>query len=296
MRKVMQTRLAIENDMVQLAGSKAYNVLALGANVADAQTIVIGNDTYEIDVIQTATGVNSSGGQLNNTAKTSVITVTAHGQSVGGLLLCQNELMRVIEVLNANTVKVKRGACGTSIATHADGQGIFKSAAGFTAGNIPVGIGAALTPIAAKAVIAGTINERLGVVKNVRAFTRADHSVVVVGTSAGACVYACTETLAGAGNEWRWATMGGYVEPGTGRMHREVRAPLAEEVTAGEIIVALDFVPKFVDVKFITTATGAVVAWDGKFVIDTTNKTVTIDNSGNTDWSANETMYLIVTE
>ena len=72
------------------------------------------------------------------------------------------------------------------------------------------------------------------------------------------------------------------------------RVPTAGEVSAGSLDIALTFIPTFAIAQVRTTATGAMVAWDGALTLTGgASPKVTLDNSGSTDWSVNETVYVI---
>lgn len=72
--------------------------------------------------------------------------------------------------------------------------------------------------------------------------------------------------------------------------------PTAGEVSGNTFDIDLTFDPISVIVQVRTTATGALVAWDGDAILTTgASPKVTINNDGAVDWSVNETVYIMVT-
>ena len=72
----------------------------------------------------------------------------------------------------------------------------------------------------------------------------------------------------------------------------QARVPAAQEVTLGKMVFDLgEDVVGLPIVHVITTATGVAVAWNGARVV--AGSRVLVDNTGNTDWSANETVIVM---
>ncbi len=113
--------------------------LAVGAD-ASTDTFVVNAVTYELLSVETDTTADTAGGELNNTDEQSQVTIAGHGLAPGAILRCESEFLRVLAVPDANTVILQRGAFGSTIAAHADGQSIFRTATAPTVGTrtIPV--------------------------------------------------------------------------------------------------------------------------------------------------------------
>lgn len=288
-------------------GCPAMNVLRVGGNVADGETVVINGVTFEVDIINTDTGINTSGGEWNNTTDAVVVTMAAHGKVAGDLLRVETEYFKVLRVIDANTLVLARGRCGTTPATHADALDIFESNAA-PAANVPVGLDVTLTPAAFTDALVDEINNPLTTGNKERATAKAstlygdivavgpsDFEVLIKSISNSAITFACSETLAGATNLWSAAAMfGGLVDA-----HRKVavfppRVPTASEVALGNLYFPCDFTPRTVSRLVLVTATGAQKAWDGDVVLAA--NLVTLNNDGVTDWAATDTVYLVAYE
>lgn len=277
----------------KVPGVPAQGILRVASNVAGAETVVIGADTYRVAIVNTDSTKTVAGGELNNTDQFSKLTMASHGLKGGDLVRCQNEIMLVLQWLDANHVLLKRGVSGTTIATHADGQALYTEASP-GAGNIAVGLVTTLTPTAFTAALVADINNR-GV--GPYAATLIDANTVLVYTadkpggnpeSYGTNV-AVSETLAGANNAWDAANLVGRVAS-IPRIYPIV--PLAAEVTAGKIERIFPFAPTVIGAFMQTTATRAAANYDG--VITVTGNRVTLDNTGTADFAATHTIFLII--
>lgn len=291
-----------------LAGGRlAKNILRLAANVADAETITIGADVYEIETVATATGTNTAGGTLNNTADPSpAVTIAAHGLTAGDPVAVETEIMQVATVIDANTVSLARGRFGTTAAAHADAIAINKGN-GITAGRIPIGFIATFTPAVAGPAIAAAINNALmangarltGKVSTIFATFQATSlasgaEVLVAARSAGVNTTAVAETLAGANNTWDNAAFHDGVAVGDKRSFFQAVVPSAQEVAVGNIRIPLPFTPSYIAVDVRVTATGLSKAWVGGFLFSA--GVLTVDNTGATDWAATDTVYITARE
>lgn len=282
-------------------GTRASNVLRVAANVVEGETVTIGSDIYEVDIINTASGVNTSGGNLNTTAAASQVTHAAHGRVAGDLIRVENEIMKVLRVLDANTYVVARGRCGTTIATHADALGIFVSNGIPAAGRIPVGLVTTLTPaVFTPALVAEINNAQAGGERAVsKASTifatfqatslQAGAEMLLAAIDPGALATATTETLAGVNNGWSSATVVGGSSNDVRKISGAARVPTATEVALGTMQFIFNFVPAYVTVSVIVTATGVPTAWVGGIVIGA-GGLVTVNNAGATDWAVTDTV------
>ncbi|MEO8602978.1 MAG: hypothetical protein ABI629_10405 [bacterium] len=281
-------------SQVEDSGRRAINVLRLAANVASTEAVTIGVDVYEINIVNTDTTVNVSGGELaTGTPDVSNITIAAHGLAAGDLIRVDNEIMKVLGAPSANVVVVRRGHSGTTIATHADAADIFKAGTPATAGRLEVGLVTTLTPTVAGVALAAVIN--MDGIEAVTATVISASEVLLTADAIGPVVTACTETLAGSNNVWAAAAMFGGRALGQRRVSLQQRVPTATEVALGNLHFVFDFAPVTVSVRVVPTATpGAAKAWDGAITI-TGNRAV-VDNAGSTDWAATDTVQVFVTD
>lgn len=119
------------------------------------------------------------------------------------------------------------------------------------------------------------------------------NEVLLMMDAVGADTTALAEDMAGSNNTVDTAFAHGAA-PASVATARQARVPTAQEVATGNLHVALDFIPTLVIVQVRTTSTGALVAWNGIAKITSgDNPYITLDNSGNVDWSVNETVYVI---
>lgn len=297
-------------------GNPAQNVLFLLANIVEGQTVTIGpivlddpvnpvTDIFEYDVVNTDSTINTSAGQWNNTNDPILVTMAAHGRSAGDLLRVENEIFKILRVVDVNTLVVARARCGTVAAAHADALDIFWSATP-PASNIPVGVVATLTPAVAGPALAAEINNILSgnerptakasriykKLKMVSLATGAEN--VLSGVNVGVLTTACAEALAGAGNAWNAANLYAGAEPVEKKVLYVQRVPTAAEVTAGFMRFAVDFTPGRIDVLVLVTASGLETAWNGNRTF--ASGVVSIDNAGATDWATTSTVYVAIHE
>jgi hypothetical protein len=128
-------------DMASALGAPHQAFLFISGVVADGQTFTVGSRVHELMLLTAAIGggVTLSGGDLANTTNPALnVTLTAHGLSVGELVLCESEVMEVIKVVDANNVNLARGKYGTTIASHADATAVTKQTSGLTSGNFAI--------------------------------------------------------------------------------------------------------------------------------------------------------------
>lgn len=295
---------------VSAPGSRAIGVLRLASNVADTETVSIGNDVYEVETVATATGATTgAAGAFNNTTNPlDAEASAAHGLADGDVIAIDTEIMKVIKVISVTRAIYARGRAGTAIAQHGNAVGIFKGN-GITAGRIPVGFIATFTPAVAGPAFAAEINNALAGGVRCRDKVPVNFPAInAVSLAAGAelLVYSVTpevrttalaETLAGANNAWNAAAMKGGAVAAALAIQRISRVPDANEVTIGNMRFAFPFVPTFVTVDVIITASGIAKGWVGGWAIAAvaapgTGAVVTVDNAGATDWAATDTVYV----
>lgn len=281
---------AIQDLAAAIGGANYVAALRLAANVADQETITIGNDAFEVHSVATDTTVNTASGELANTTAVVDLTVTAHGLTVGRILRVENEYMQISSVKSVDVVRVTRGYAGSTIASHANGADIYKGAQAVASGKVALPIAGTLTPTAASAVFK----------TGIEALSTHGVSVKVVSVNelllsypadAGVAL-ACAETLAGVNNAIDAAFHGG-LPPGSAVSVTVSRVPTAMEVALGNMHFVFPFTVCSVQAAVLTTATGAAVAWDGAKAMS--GAVVTLDNAGTTDWAATDTVIVTVT-
>lgn len=297
-------------------GVKAQGLLRVAANVVNGETVTIGSNVFEVDIINTDAAVDTVGAIDDETNPVLVTTDGAHGKEAGDLIRLENEILKVISAPSTTTMVCARARCGTAIASHADNTDVYESDAA-PASNIPVGLVTTLTPAAFTDALVAEINNALaGAYRltakastifdpganaddedregKVVAVGPTDNEVLIVSALPEALALATTETLAGANNAWSAATMTGGRAAGIRSVQTVARVPTAVEVAVGKMYFDFPFTPTTVDVKVITTATGVAVAWGGSVAIAAGR--VTLTNGTDPDWAATDTVYVTAFE
>lgn len=110
-------------------GSAAANTLRIASNVVSAEKVVIGADTYEVEIVNTDSLDDTAKGDFNNTTDAltvlgAVVTYSNITFTPGLFIKIGTEIMEVTSV-DGNDVIFDRGVFGTTTATHADGTAIF---------------------------------------------------------------------------------------------------------------------------------------------------------------------------
>jgi len=295
-----------QKDRVLLhPGTRSRGVLRVAANVAEAETVTIGADVYEVDVINTDTGINTAGGEWNNVLDPILVTMAAHGVVAGDFLGVETELFKVLRVPSVNTLVLARERGGTTNVAHANGLDIFKSNSIVTAGRIPWPTRGTLTPAVMTPSLADEINNwPAPLVNGERATAKASTiygSVNAYSLQAGAELYvealaagplftALSETLAGVNNQWSSASLNGGTAHGVKKYGIQGRIPTATEVALGFIRFTFDFTPTKVRKWVVVAAGGADKAHDGAVAV-LANR-VSVDNAGAADWAATDIVYV----
>lgn len=268
------------------AGHYDVGYLRLAADVADRETITIGEDSFEL--VSYATDSTEVTSAFDNTNAEVTETATAHGFAVGDILRIENEFVLVTAVGSANTFTASRGYAGSTIASHADATAIYKKGAtALTAGKITLPIGATLTPAAAGPQIATGIQA----LNNAGFSAEYDTNWVAVFRPSKDGTVAVSETLGGTNNAWDAATIGGGVSRGATKWAVAKLAAAAADVTRGYLKFKFPFAPTWARVS-VQTAAGVAKAWDGAYAIS--SSTVKVDNSGTTDWAATDVVVVEV--
>ena len=273
-------------------GRCAVNQLRVAADVVHEQTVTIGADVYEVEVVNTDSTDDTDNGDFDSEDSPLVVAdisvYTGLDLAVGDLIRIEDEILRVSDV-TGDAVTFLRGQSGTTIAAHADAQDIFVGD-GVTAGRIAVGLVTTLTPTAFTPALTADINEHA--TEDVTAVEVSANEMLLHANAAGAVVLATTETLAGANNAWAAVAMYGGAAPATKKLVSQSRAPIAAEVTLGNMHFAFDFAPTVVSIWVRVAATGLVVAWGGTFAVD--GNVLTLTNDVNPDWAATDLVTVTV--
>lgn len=266
------------------------NSLRVDADVVEDQTVTIGDDIYEVEIVNTDTTDDTQGDDFVPVTNPLVVAdfVTNYPNTtvaVGLLIGIQNEIMLMTSV-DGDDVTFARGVSGTTIATHADAENVLEGD-GVTAGNIAVGLVATLTPTAFTAALTDDINNRG--TENVTAQNDNVNEVYVFGSdepggdaAASTSVLATTETLAGANNEWATATLTGGRAEGQRSGSMFIHTVDAVEVALGEHRITFPFdiltfitqaytsagVPKNNLTDQIVIENGNQLVWDGTGAIN----------------------------
>ena len=290
------------SDNLYAEGNKAYQTLRLAANVADTETFTIGDDVYEIEQVNTDTNKNvadEDAAAIDAVSNPVQITMEddAHGVEAGNLIRIGDEIMKVT-LVEDEVITAIRGWSGTTIGTHVKNSDVYKGG-GYTATNIPVGIGATLTPAVASVAIPATINDEG--TEDFTAIKLSDNIVLLTANTVGARTTATTETFGQANNVWLGDTVVGGAAAGPRRMAAYVHEATAEEATLGKIYFPVEWEPSAAVVQVTATSTDRVKAWDGAWSFETgaTNAQpwrVEIDNGGSSDWAAGDTIYALFFE
>lgn len=285
---------AVLEQLIQFPGLKALATLRVANDVVSATTVTIGDDVYEIEIVNTDSNDDAADGDFNNTTNPLTIAdmsgYTNLDLAEGDLIRIENEIMRV-DGVNGDKVRFLRGASGTTVATHANGTDIYVGD-GVTAGRIALGMVATLTPTVFTAALVDDINT-VGT-EPVTAVLISVNEVLIHADTVGVVTTALAETLAGANNAWDTAALRVGAAAATKKIARVARVPNAQEVALGNLHVALDFTPAVVVVQVRVTASGDLVAWDGDCVIAT--GLVKLTNTGDVDWAATDTVHIVAFE
>lgn len=170
-----------------------------------------------------------------------------------------------------------------------------RAANGVTAGRVAVTGHADDTPANATNALITAINARTDL--GIRAVDVSDNLILLVRTSVGVNTTALAEAMAGSNNVVSAAALANGAAEANKRIAAVARVPTANEVTAGALILPLNFVPTNVLVQVRVTSTGAFKAWDGKWTITGGSYPyVLVDNAGTTDWAATDTVHITAFE
>lgn len=273
-------------------GQMAINSLAVAADVVSAETVTIGADKYEVEIVNTDSADTCLGGSFNQITGAITILKASYphlSTTLGTLIRVENEIMRLTGT-TSTTLTYTRAVSGTTIAAHVNTTAIYIGD-GIAAGStVAVGLVTTLTPTAFTAALVADINS-VGT-ELVTAVLIAVGEIFIKSTKVGAFTIATTETLAGTGNAWAATAMYGGKAQALTNFSCQTRVPKALDVTLDHMQFQFNFTPVTVRVWVAVTATpGKAVAWDGAVTIS--GGLVTVDNSGSTDFTTAHTVTVI---
>ena len=187
-------------------------VLEVEDDVVDGETVTIGSDVYQIDIINTDSTDNTAGGLWNNMTNPLIVDCTGLAGVLtlveGDLLRIGTEIMKVTDVnIDGVTYTFARGRCGTTPASHADVEDIYISdAPGML--DIPIGLVTTLTAIAFATAAEEEIEAESSHLVQVEVTTpgTGDRNLEVT-VPAATALLTTAETLSGAGNAWQALTV-----------------------------------------------------------------------------------------
>jgi len=233
-------------------GVHAYQTLVLAANVVEADTVTIGDDTYEVEIVNTDTTknvANKDEAVIDDNTNPAFIEMedNEHGLKAGDLIRIDNEIMLVLGVAD-KFVTASRGHSGTTIAAHVKNSDVYKGG-GYGEGNIPVGLVTTLTPAAASAALASVINAYSTEPVTAEVFeSGSNYLLSVTHNNAGPRDLEVDGTFNGATNIWLGATLVGGTEPSK-QVSTIKHIVGTDEGTAGEIYIPIGFAPESIIVQ-----------------------------------------------
>lgn len=284
-------------------GNHAWGYLSVPANAANGDTVTIGTDVFEVDIINTDSTENTANGDFANTTDPLVVDLEGYTTLdplalVGALFRIENEILKVTAKTD-HIATFARGRCGTTAASHADATDIYKSDAPPT--NIPVGLVTTLTPTVFLSALVAEINAGAGSAGQSRLVTATKNSTVgmfIKSNAIGAAALATTETMGGTNNAWIQGTsMVAGLAPGLKQVFYTSYVPTAADVTLDYLYVPLPFTPTFYEVGVRVTSSGIPKAWVGGVLYEAgPPKRLKISNEGAVDWAATDTLWIMACE
>lgn len=275
--------LAGQRDQVGLRpGANAHNLMYVPANVVNGDTITIGDDTYEVDIINTDSSVNTNVA-LNGTDTISLVTTAtapATAISVGDVIKIESEFLLVLRKVSTTSYVCFRAYAGSAIASHLTNQDVIVSDSVPTGGHISIPLVTTLTPAAFAISFAAVFNYETPAQETTTTRTQTEGedftayslgtktAILIVANEPGVNVTATTEDFsASTDNVWANATMVGGLDPAIARSESVSRAVTSAEELDGYMFFAFPFTVRSVTVEMIITATGQRVYFSGEVLI-----------------------------
>ena len=302
------------NTYLNASGARAYAIFRQGGNYSEGNRIQVGTDTLEVVRLNDNSGAQTRSNDFNSTADPLIVDMSDYAQLISGgthelregeLIEIETEILRLVKK-DGNTYSFARGQMGSATAAHASGNNIVIDNNFNHATRIPVcdSSGAALTAEGIGDAVRVAVNEGQGDFTNgglgpvsVVETAGAGAELVFVLNHRGEDTRAVSET--GSNSTFQSTTFVGGEKPRTRRSAFVSRVPTAAEVTAGRIVIPVDFTVGGVFATVTTTATGAISAWDGDISTVTgadLPDVVVLNNDGSTDWAATSTVDVLIIE
>ncbi|MES2395046.1 MAG: hypothetical protein V4549_03545 [Bacteroidota bacterium] len=277
-------------------GVPMKNVLRVASAVVSAQTVTIGPDVYEIEIVNTDSTDDTANGDFNNITPTITVVgaVTRYSNTTftpGALIRIQNEILRVTDV-DGDDVTFRRGASGTTTATHADGQNIYVGDGIAGGSTVAVGLVTTLTPAVFTPALAYDINTAGSLSLLATSLQSGAEMLLESADEQGGTPIAsglsitCSETLAGSNNGWANTSTVSGKDAGARKVAVLSHTVLAVEVALNALRISLPFTP----VGFIAQAYDASGLFKGTLTDNLTinSNRVEYDFAGSTNLVATD--------
>lgn len=271
---------------ISAGGVKAVGTLTLTENAADTNTVTIGANVYTFQTVLTNVAKNVLIGATASDTIDNLIAAVTGGAGSGTLYAAATVAHPLI------TAAVGAGDTMTATArytgTAANAYATTDTLAGTSAwGAVTLVTGA--EPTAEQAIDALILAWNAGQ-GQFQAVKISASEVLFIDSDGGNSYCAFTETM----------TNGAFAQAaayrGRGALPNRIvpvvsMVPLALEVTTGNLHVVFPFTPTAVIINVRVTATGAIKAWAGTYVIS--GGRVTLTNNASTDWAATDTVTVL---
>lgn len=277
-------------------GSVMKDVLRVASDVVSAETVTIGSDVYEVEIVNTDSTDDTANGDFNNTTNPlEVVDAVTRYTNItfeeGMLIRIQNEILRVTEV-SGDDVTFARSVSGTTNATHANGQNMFVGDGIAGGSTIAVGLVTTLTPAVFTPALVDDINT-VGTedVKATSLQSGAEMLLESADAPGGMVVpsntaIAVSETLGGADNAWASATMVSGKAAGARQVAVFNHTVLAVEVALNVLRLPLPFTPVGFIVQVRTSA--GVLRNDLSDAVTISGNRIEFDFGGSTNLQAGD--------
>lgn len=300
--------------VLQDSGEMGFATLVTDADLADGETLVINDETFEFDELDTEAVEAADNGDFDSEDSPLVVAgAVASYPSItfaeGKLIQIEDEILRVTAVSGGN-VTFARGQSGTSVAAHADDAAIFHGD-GVTLGSIAVGLpdeydGGPRVPsfglwaleadvTALSAVCSASVVSILA--------EDAGGTLFIHAKEVGPLGIELSTTIAGGTN--KLVDQLGQDNPApilNGRAVESTKTSLCyrsvseAEIAAGEMHFAIPFDPQAVVFSRLTNASllGQHKDWDGQFILGA--KRLTLKDNGEANWESGDFVSVLVTD
>lgn len=273
---------------------KAAGTFVLVANAGDGKKVTIDGRDYVFQTTLTDVSGHVKIGASAAASITSLIAAIMLGAGAGTAYAASTTVNTSVSAAQgAGTTAVVTalagGTAGNSMAVSTDVVGA--SWDGVTLGTTVAGV----DPTAGEATTALVSAITASTTEAIAALRVSANEVVVSANAVGAVVLACAESMGGSNNAWAASAMYGGRAVGPRTVEIQNRVPLAVEVAVDNMHFYFSFTPAAVEVFVEPTSTpGALKLWNGGATIS--GGRVTLDNGGNVDWAATDTVYITATD